>query len=155
MVPWWRRLAYSLISVLLAGTVVGLVDVSWSAFFDSESHIGLERFLVSICIVIGFSLPGWLIAIPVVLLVRDYSSWRGWVWAAGGVCIGPGVIFGFALCAFITDRPSPGFLSGTKLLFLLVAAVSTLSTAVYLLLVLKRKPLRQATVGAPNPTRAG
>lgn len=137
MVPRWKRLAYSLLSVLLGAGVIGLGVSCYDA--QTSPQFDLKRILVSTCIVILASLPGWLVAIPVVVLVGNYNRWRGWVWGALGVCIGPGVILAFGLYGFLTDGHSAGSWSGTGGFLLLSTAVSTLSTSLYLFLVLNRE----------------
>lgn len=40
-----------------------------------------------------FALPGWLIALPFVVLLKDAEGWRGWFILLVGICIGPGFIW--------------------------------------------------------------
>jgi hypothetical protein len=92
MLPWWKRRIYSLLSVLFGGSTVGAAASLRDTLLISGTHLDLTRLLVSTCIVVIASLAGWLAAIPIVLLVRDYSGWRVWLWGAVGFCIGPSVI---------------------------------------------------------------
>jgi hypothetical protein len=130
-VPWWRRLLYSFISILVAGTIVGLGASCRESLFHAGEHLNLGAGLVFGFFIIAVGLSGWLIAVPIVLLVRDYTGWRFWAWGATGLCIGPVVVFGACLFWF-------GFV-GSSPYFVLATAVSALSTAAYLLLVLRRE----------------
>ena len=133
MLPWWKRLAYSFLSVLLGGSIVGT-----GASLSDSTHFDVSRLLISTCIVVIASLSGWLVAIPIVLLVRDYSGWRFWLWGAAGICIGPSVIFGLALYAFISDPRSAGFWASASGFLLLSTLVSIVSTCAYFFLMLGR-----------------
>ncbi len=139
MVPWWKRLLYSLVSVIVGAGVVGFAVSSQDSALNFRNHFDLSQLLVSTCIFIAFSSSGWLVAIPVVLLVRNYSGWRMWLWGGTGVCIGPAVILGLALYVYITGPHSTGFAPHASVLIVIAAAVSTLSTCVYLFLVRRRR----------------
>jgi hypothetical protein len=134
MLPWWKRLTYSFLSVLFGGSVVGIAASFPDAVSNSAAHVDLGRLLFPACIVVIASLSGWLVAIPIVLLVRDYSGWRLWLWGAVGICIGPSVVFGFGLYGYLTDPLSAGFIAGISGFLLLAILVSALSTGAFLFL---------------------
>ena len=125
----WRRLTYSFISILVAGTLVGLGASCREALFHNE-HLNLEAGLAFGFFVSAVGLSGWLIAVPIVVLVRDYTGWRFWAWGAAGFAIGPAVVSGASLLVGFT---------GSAPYFLIATVVSGLSTAAYLLLVLRRE----------------
>jgi hypothetical protein len=135
MVPWWKRLIYSLVAVIFGGSLVGAVASCQEILFDPARHLDLERIVVSSCIVLVVSLAGWLVAVPIVIIVKDYSGWRIWACGITGVCIGPFLIFGIGVYVFLTDPQSGKFLSGISGFMVLSGAVSLLTTAMYLLLV--------------------
>jgi hypothetical protein len=135
MVPWWKRLVYSLVSFVIGGGTVGAVAACVDVLTNPGSHLGLVRMTVSACIILAFSLPGWIVAIPIVLLVRDYSGWRLWACAATGICIGPILTLGVGIYAFATDPRSGRFFDGISGFMVLASSVSVLTTAIYLLLV--------------------
>ena len=110
MLPWWKRLSYSFLSALWGGAIVGLAASRRDAIMSPTSRLDVARLLVSVCIVVIACLSGWLVAIPIVLSVRDYSGWRLWTWGAVGIAIGPVVILGFGLYGFLTDPTSTGFI---------------------------------------------
>jgi hypothetical protein len=100
------------------------------AVFSTDKYPNLGAGLAFGFFVSIVGISGWLIAVPIVLLVRNYTGWRFWVWGATGLCIGPGVVFCACLVWFGFFKSAP--------YFLLASAESALSTAVYLLLVLRR-----------------
>ncbi len=144
MLPWWKRLLYSFISVLIGGILVGAVAACQSALGSPDAHFDLERFIVSTTIVLVASLPGWFVALPIVVIVENFNGWRLWAWGAAGFTIGPIVILGFVMYVFLTDPPpSNGSYSGGPGFFLLAGAVSATTTALYLLLVSRSQGPRQ------------
>jgi hypothetical protein len=140
MVPWWKRLAFSFLSVILGAGIVGLVISYHDALTNRGPHFDLERLLISTCIVIVASLPGWLLAIPAVILIGNYDGWRRWLWGALGIGIGPLVILGFGIYGYHACPTTTWNFSGVRVFFLLSIAVSVLTTGAYLLLMLSRKP---------------
>jgi hypothetical protein len=130
MLPWWKRLLYSFLSVLFGGSVVGLA----ASLLDPGAHVDFRRLLISTCIVVVASLSGWLVSIPIVLLVRDYCGWRLWLWGAVGFCIGPSVVLGFGLYGYLSGPLSAGFVAGISGFLLLATLVSALSTSAFLFL---------------------
>lgn len=132
ILPWWKRLIYSFISVIVSGSFVGTVVSCRDALLDGYLHP--MQVFVGGCIVALFSLPGWLVAIPIVVIVKDYSGWRLWACAIAGVCIGPVLILGLAIYAYLTNPRSSGFAQGSSVFLVLATAVSVLATIIYLLL---------------------
>jgi hypothetical protein len=130
MLPWWKRLLYSFLSVLFGGSVVGLA----ASLIDSGPHVDLERQFFTTCVVVIASQAGWVVALPIVLLIRDYRGWRLWLWGAIGVCIGPSVVSCFGLYGYLTDPRSFNFFAGISGFLLLATLVSALSTCAYLTL---------------------
>jgi len=135
MLPWWKRVIYSFVSVIIGGSVVGAIVSFRDVLLNPASHIDPEQILVSACIVLGFSLPGWLVAAPILILVKDYNGWRLWAWGITGICIGPSLIFGLAIYQHVEYPQSGALLSDTPAFMVLACAVSALATVVYLLLV--------------------
>ena len=135
MLPWYKRLIYSFVSVVVGGGVVGAVATCREALVDPASHLNPRGILVGACIFLGFALPGWLVALPIVIVVRDYSGLRLWIWGITGVCIGPSLIFALVVCEFLMVPQSERDLYGLSVFMVLAFAVSSLTTAMYLLLV--------------------
>lgn len=135
MVPWWKRLIFSILSVLVGVCVAGLaseVVASLSGHFDSA------RLLVSTVIFLIYSAAGWIVAAPIIISVRNYRGWRLWGWGVIGISIGPAVIVGFGLFSFLTLKSGAGFWSGMSDFLLFAALISMVSTCVYLFLVTRR-----------------
>jgi len=144
MPVWWKRLGFSFLSVILGGGLVGVITSLVSTLDDPRAKLDPGELIPFTCIVVIFSLTGWLAAIPFVLLVRDYSGWRVWLWGAAGISVGPGVLLAIGLYVSLTDPNFAGW-SGESGFFVMSTAVSTLSTFSYLLLVLRPRGRRRAT----------
>jgi hypothetical protein len=139
MVPWWKRLLYSLESWVIAAIVSGF-------FFVITEKVGLhpdQRVTVAdigaglaiiILTVFLFSLPGWLLAIPIVLAVRNIRGWRFWMYFVLGSSIGPVWFLGMGLYFSHTSPNYAGSVPGPIDLYYRPAAVSSLTTLLYLLL---------------------
>ena len=148
-VPWRKRLLCSLESWLIAAIVSGAIfavaeEIGLSpdhAVTVSEIGAGVAATIV---LVLVFSLPGWLLAIPIVLAVRNIGGWRFWMYFALGSCIGPAWFLGMALYFFLKSPTHFGSVPGPLGLYVRPAVVSSLTTLVYLLL------LRRAQTVAPK-----
>ena len=85
MVSRWKKLAYSLVSVLLgAAALTGL-----SLLFPGKSEDPIRLFFGVTFLTFAVSLAGWLIAIPLILMVNNVSRWRFWLYLGIGSSIGP------------------------------------------------------------------
>ncbi len=119
------RAILSLVSAISSDLIVDSVTYFYaprgtrlSAF---EGFLYFSSFLV---------IPGWLISLPIVLSINRFDGWRLWVQLAIGSVIGPLVILSIGLYSNFT---SPN-LAGHDSLFYLAAAISSLSTVLYLFL---------------------
>ena len=144
MVPWWKRLVYSLASVIVS--VVVCLAVIFARMFvrGLSGHPYSRDFLISLIVLLVCCIPGWLIAWPFVLLAKNLRGWRLPVLWLGGSCIGPVLLLGFGALVF---HGLAGFWNAvpevTDFLFL-TAALSCLSATLYLLL------LRRAQARSPQ-----
>lgn len=137
----WKRLAVSILCVLLASMLCSLALARQSgfdlkAFFQNVFYFGSVTFLCS--------LPGWFVAIPFVLFVSNFSGWRFWAMLALGAGIGPFVMFAIALYFQVTSSNPSHYAPEARNLVFLATAVSTLTTAFYLVVVrqwLKASPV--------------
>ncbi len=154
MVPWWKRLIYSLVSAVLGAGVSGACAAAQQFITTSRGHLSAMGFWTAILFfdpwVIVVSLPGWVLAIPIVLLVKNIRGWRFWMYWAIGVCIGPALILGVALYSGPGLAAIPG---GATSLIYLAAAISGLTTLLYLLL-LRRGQARAAAHASAIPAEA-
>src|ERR1700691_4565995 len=106
MLSWWKRLLYSFASVLGGAGLVGVFATCRDTLVTWNGHFDLGRSIVSVGIILAFSLPGWMIAIPIVVLVKNFGGWRLWVWGAAGFCIGPAFIFAVGIYGSLTNPRS-------------------------------------------------
>ena len=146
MYPWWERLLYSFLSALLGGTLVGIGIWVSLAFSNPGSNLKLEFLFSCVFVTLLFALPGWLIAVPIILSVRNYSGWRKWLWAGLGGCVGPAFLLGLISLSFLLQPRFGSLQPATWRYFVCAGAVSLISTAVYLSLVTREPhPLQPAT----------
>lgn len=134
MVPVWKRLVYSLVSVIAAVVLCYAAVFSRIFFRNLSGHPISGDFFVSVSLTLVCCIPGWLIALPVVLMVRNTRGWRFFAYWAVGSCIGPALIYVVALLAF---HGFAGFRSAAPEandFLYLSAAISCLATILYLLL---------------------
>jgi hypothetical protein len=132
-VPWWKRLLLSLIS-LVAGCILGDVLMVLQMAISNSAH----RFTpLGLLLAFAFFAPfflissflGWVIAIPVVLALRNFNGWRFWVYLALGVLIGPVLWLALDAYSLVTNPRSQFDLTSMPY----VVAVSFLTTLFYLL----------------------
>ncbi|MDE3201655.1 MAG: hypothetical protein KGN79_12125 [Acidobacteriota bacterium] len=89
MVSRWKRLFYS-----LSGTAAGAFLLATCLMFaPGKSESPLKTFVGTASILFAVSLSGWILALPLVLLVRNIDSWRFWMYLGIGTMIGPLVTY--------------------------------------------------------------
>jgi hypothetical protein len=103
----------------------------------SQIGAGIAFFVVMVFLA---SLPGWLLAIPIVLAVRNIAGWRFWMYFALGTGIGPLWILGMGLYFSLVSPHHTGFAPGPIDLYYKALAVSSLTTLIYLLLLRRAQP---------------
>ena len=135
MVPWWKRLIYSLISTVAGAGVSGACAAAQLVIANSHGHLsaaGLWMMILSFDLwIIIPSLVVWVLALPIVLLVRNIRGWRFWMYWAIGIAIGPAVVL---VVALYTGPGFAGILGSSMSAVYLAGAVSGLTTLIYLLL---------------------
>jgi hypothetical protein len=138
MVPWWKRLIYSLASAMVGAGLSGACIAAQEFVASSHGRISAMGLLTAILFFDGWlvvlSLPGWLLAIPVVLLVTNIDGWRFWMYLAIGICFGPALIFAASWFAATRGLSLAGFAGGSMSLVYIAGAVSGLATLFYLFL---------------------
>jgi hypothetical protein len=152
MVPWWKRLAYSLVGWVVASCVLGVLVSIWeSAHFPSNRGVSSVSYFFDFCLLFLISALaigswGWLLGMPFVLLVRNIGGWRFWIYLAIGSSIGPGLFFGTLLYSFLT-RSSSGSMTTEPADYSAVyisTAVSSLTTLIYLSLLRRAQLARKS-----------
>jgi hypothetical protein len=139
MVAWWKRLIYSLVSAIVGAAVCGAVAAAEQVVTNAHGHLSAEALWTAIVFfdpwVIALSLPGWLVALPLVLLIKNVRGWRFWMYWAIGICIGPAIVVVVEWIAASRGFMLAGIPGGLVTAYFLSAAISGLSSLLYLLLV--------------------
>jgi hypothetical protein len=138
MVPWWKRLIYSLVGTMLGAGFCGACIATQQFISNPHRHLSAVGLATAILFfdpwVMVLSLPGWALAIPVVLLVRNICGWRFWMYWATGVCFGPAIVLAVALYSAVLGPSFAGFPESSMSVVYVAGAVSGLTTLIYLLL---------------------
>jgi len=133
MIPWWKRLLYSLVIVITTASLCGeivLFPYSLSSHASPHTAIGLlGMFIYFELLVLAITLPCWLLATPLILVATNFNGWRFWVYWAIGSILGPLYWFGRKLVGIDTN----GGLYGGP--YPEVCAVSVVASLIYLLVV--------------------
>jgi len=140
MVPWWKRLIYSLVSVIVTGSVCGSVVLFPFFFRKPVTHhspmVLLGMFLFFECLVVILTFPCWILTTPIILAVTNLRGRRFWIYWAIGSLIGPLYWLGRKLIGFDTN----GELRGGP--YWVVGVVSVLASLIYLLIARRALGLR-------------
>ena len=138
MVAWWKRLIYSFVSVVLGAGLCGAAAASQQVVANAHGHLTAEGVWTAILFfdpwVITLSLPGWLLDMPLVLLVRNVRGWRIWMYWAIGICFGPAIILLVERIAASRGLALAGIPGGLSAAYYLATAIAALSSLIYLLL---------------------
>lgn len=131
LVPNWKRLAFSLLSMVAASAAfAGL-----SLLLPGTSKASIELFLVATLVVSCVSLPGWFVALPLILLINNISGWRFWMYLGIGSSIGPVITYVGTIAPFLHSYKGHYSQAPTVIVMLgMSAVISCLATASYLLL---------------------
>jgi len=138
MVFWWKRLIYSFVSAALGAGVSGAGGAAQQVVSNAHGHLSAMAVWTAILFfdpwVIALSLPGWFLALPLVLLVRNVRGWRFWMYWIIGICFGPVIVLIVNWIATMRGFSLAGLPGGLTAAIYLAAAISGLSSLIYLLL---------------------
>lgn len=134
MVAWWKRLIYSLFSVVAAGSIFGVVVALQTIPANPSTRFQIAEVISYIWVLVFGSLPGWILTIPVVLIVTNIRGWRFWMYLAIGSAIGPALILGIAIFVYFSSSHAVGLAWRVNSAQMLAAAISFVATLIYLLL---------------------
>ncbi len=129
----WARVGYSAV-----GFAVGIVSFSvWTTVAaGSTGQLNLIDPMLWLCLAASmFALPGWLLALPMVLLVKRVDGWRFWAIWAMGTAIGPVVLIGFDLREWLAGGRAGRLADFGSSFHWTGAWVAAVAALVYLLLV--------------------
>lgn len=152
MVPWWKRLLFFMLSAVFAAAIVGAAWYCWwgGMRMPGEPFL-LPAFAIHIVVTIFLSLHGWIIGIPIVLAIRDYSGARLWWILPVGACIGPLCIGTLDFYQYAVDTGSGSFGRQDAVNFILAGMVSALGTAIYAFLVLRAQRRKIGDTESASP----
>ena len=95
MVPRWKKLAYSLASVMVGNaTLVALL-------FGLADKTPAKNLVSTPVVSSAAAVAGWIIAIPLILMINNVSGWRFWLYLGIGSSSGPIIVFVGLLLPFI------------------------------------------------------
>jgi hypothetical protein len=146
MVAWWKRLLFSLVSIVAAAIVCMAAIVLESAVKSHPVSFRSSEVILTLAVTVAFCLVAWVFAVPAVLLVTNIRGGRFWFYWVLGSCVGP--LLMLALCAvvflaFPQGSGSPWLNPALRPLVYLAGAISSLTSLFYLLL-LRRAQTRAA-----------
>jgi hypothetical protein len=108
VVPRWKKLAYSLGSIMVG-----------TATFASLLGIGSGIPTVGGTLVMfAAAVAGWIVAIPFILKVNNVSGWRFWLYLGIGSSPGPIIVFIEILVPFIKHATRFGDVQNTAVIFI-------------------------------------
>ena len=108
MVAWWKRLLFSLASVVAAAAVcLGSLIVVEVALKRQTAIIHSSEVALTVGVTVALCLVGWVISTPLVLMVRNVPGGRFWIYWAVGSCVGPLLMLGLFAAVFFLVPHSP------------------------------------------------
>ena len=128
-----KRMGLALGCVLLAVLSFGLIAMATSVRYG-WSHV--QPVLEILPVYLLFALPGWILALPFVLLFKDASGWRVWAILGIGSAIGPLFMLAVSLLSRHghLDWEADGFGVGAA------ACIGTVTTVLYVVLLRRFAP---------------
>ena len=92
-----KRMALAFGCMLLAIAAFGTMDIVHIAIFYGPRHALPNLQMLPVYLLFAF--PGWVLALPFVLLFKDADGWRAWTILAIGTAIGPAFLLTWSLLA--------------------------------------------------------
>src|SRR5579863_4278083 len=128
MVPRWKKLAYSLVAAMVG-------SATFVAFLAAGS--GKNPTTEGTLVIFGAGVAAWIVAIPLVLRIKNVSGWRFWLYLGTGSSYGPIIFFGWLLVPFIKresgQAPNAAVIFVTLVAFGIFAIPFFVGTLTYLL----------------------
>ncbi len=123
----WKRVVLSFASAITAELVLGI-----SFGIPGDKHLLFEHVFGFIYFASILVIPGWLIALPIIVVPKKADSLPIWKLAVIGTLIGPGIMFAIGIYAAIANHTGLNYKREAYYLVGLAAVVSFLTTAIYL-----------------------
>jgi hypothetical protein len=121
----WKRVGLSFASAVIAEIMTAL-----AINIPGGRHLFLEHIFGFIYFASFLVIPGWLLALPVLLFLKRTDGWHLGLMALIGISIGPFIDLGMDLWSFLS---SPTAIFNIYLPWLYMAtAISAIATALYL-----------------------
>jgi hypothetical protein len=143
MVSWWERMLLSLVSVVVAAffcfaciLLQSIVAIQGVFSHELAIHRNGDLFGTGVFLIFFCSL-GWILSVPLVLMVKDIRGGRFWLYFALGSGAGPVLIFAvFAAVFLFVPHSANARWFGPEMwpLVYLAGGVSVVTTAMYLTL---------------------
>jgi hypothetical protein len=135
MVAWWKRLLFSLASMIAAAVVCLASMLLVTTLKSHRANIHSSEVILTVAVMVGFCLIGWVISIPAVLIVRNISGARFWLYWILGSSVGPLLMLLLFLAVFVVvpHGPSAQWINPAfRPLAYFAAAISSLTSLCYL-----------------------
>jgi hypothetical protein len=123
----WKRVGLSFASAIIAELVIGFAcgisDGKRLLFEHTFGFIYFSSFLI---------IPGWLIALPIIVIPNKANHLPIWQLGLMGAFIGPGIMFPIGIYFAIANHTSFNYVREAWYLVGIATLVSALTTAIYL-----------------------
>lgn len=137
MVSRAKRILLSLLSVVVAAVVCFLAALLVTSMESDPASFQSSEVALTIGVLVCFCLVGWFFSVPAVVMVTNIRGWRFWFFWVLGSCLGPLLmiaLFGVVLHFFPHDPKQNVFSPEFQPLLEMAAAISSLGSLLYLLL---------------------
>jgi hypothetical protein len=133
MVAWWKRILLSLLSVVVATIVCFAGMVVYSSLKSHPVSFHSSEVVLTVAVTVGFCVIAWIFSVPVVLLIRNVSGLRFWLYWVLGSCLGPVLVLALSAIIFtVYPQNAALFKSAVRPLVYGSAAISSLTSLFYL-----------------------
>ncbi len=151
MAPWWKRLLFSLASIVAAAVVCMGCLIAFELILNRQTAIiHSSEVLLTVAVTMALCLVGWVVSAPVVLMIRNVRGLRFWIYWVLGCCFGPLLMLALFAAVYLVVPHSPNeqwIRPELMPLAYLAAAISSLASLLHLLLLRKAQSRAKATPG--------
>ena len=146
MVPWWKRLLFSLVSLVAASALCLAAVVVEDALKGHPGSIHSGEVILTMAVMGAFSVVAWVVSAPVVLIVQNIRGWRFWFYLLAGSSVGPLLMLALAGIIFTAfpQGPNASLLNPAVTPLLYLAGIISTLTSIFYLLLLRRATARAA-----------
>jgi len=121
---------------MIAAAVICLACMLLETMLNSRpANIHSSEVMLTVAVMVGFCIIAWVISIPAVLIVRNISGNRFWLYWILGSSVGPLLVLLLFLAVFVVVPHGPGaqwFNPAFRPLIYFAAAISSLTSLCYL-----------------------